>query len=54
FFPESGAPLAAIKVCLGCPVRRRCLEHALTAPEDHGIWGGTTRNQRQRMNQQAA
>ncbi|MFJ3141660.1 WhiB family transcriptional regulator [Streptomyces halstedii] len=54
FFPESGAPLAAIKVCKGCPVRRRCLDYALTAPEDHGIWGGTTRNQRRRMTKQTA
>lgn len=50
FFPESGPPSRdAIRVCNGCPVRRRCLQHALTAPEEHGIWGGTTSNQRRRI-----
>ncbi|WP_406325224.1 WhiB family transcriptional regulator [Streptomyces niveus] len=55
FFPESGnPPVAAIKVCAGCPVRRRCLHHALTAPEEYGIWGGTTRNERRRITQTQA
>ncbi|WP_097930951.1 MULTISPECIES: WhiB family transcriptional regulator [unclassified Streptomyces] len=54
FFPEGGGAGNAIKVCDGCPVKRRCLDHALTAGEDHGIWGGTTRNQRRRMTQQTA
>ena len=30
----------AAKVCAGCPVRIQCLEHALTADERHGVWGG--------------
>ncbi|MGC0418343.1 WhiB family transcriptional regulator [Embleya sp. AB8] len=26
--------------CGGCPVRIACLEHAMTFPETHGVWGG--------------
>lgn len=32
----------AVSVCGTCPVRERCLEHALTMPERHGVWGGCT------------
>lgn len=31
---------AAKRVCLGCPVRRRCLDAAVVRGEQHGIWGG--------------
>lgn len=27
-------------VCVGCPVSQECLEFALTNGEKHGIWGG--------------
>lgn len=37
---------AAIAVCLRCPVRPACLEHALRAPEEYGVWGGLTEHQR--------
>lgn len=47
FFPERGASNSEIKaICAGCPVREECLEHALTAPEKFGIWGGTSERER--------
>jgi WhiB family transcriptional regulator, redox-sensing transcriptional regulator len=38
---------AAKRVCSQCPVRQACLEHALTVPEQFGIWGGLTELERQ-------
>jgi WhiB family redox-sensing transcriptional regulator len=50
FFPERGADTTAVRtVCTGCPVRWECLEHALARREDHGIWGGLTAPERQRI-----
>lgn len=36
-------------VCARCPVRIDCLEHALNAGEDFGIWGGLTEAERRRV-----
>jgi WhiB family redox-sensing transcriptional regulator len=30
----------AKRICAVCPVRRVCLDHALTTREGHGVWGG--------------
>lgn len=52
FFPEqSNAWMAQIarRVCSGCPIKAECLEAAVARREEHGIWGGTTPKQRQRM-----
>jgi WhiB family transcriptional regulator, redox-sensing transcriptional regulator len=50
FFPNDGAGVAAAqKVCANCPVRRPCLEFALDLAITHGVWGGTSDRQRQRM-----
>jgi len=57
FFPVGHGALAerdeaaAKSVCLRCPVRRKCLDWALTAPgfPFEGIWGGTTRGEREVM-----
>lgn len=35
--------------CKGCPVFTDCLTHALTAPERHGIWAGTSKRTRLRI-----
>ena len=43
-----GAEIAC-GVCGGCPARAACLGHALTAGEDHGVWGGTTPEERRAM-----
>jgi WhiB family transcriptional regulator, redox-sensing transcriptional regulator len=39
----------ALSVCGACPVRTACLEHALTVPEQYGVWGGMTVEQRQAL-----
>lgn len=42
----------AKKYCFGkngrtpCPVRRQCLAYAITADEEHGIWGGLSHRER--------
>lgn len=35
--------------CMGCPVFTECLTHALTTPERHGIWAGTSKRTRHRI-----
>lgn len=35
----------AVSICNRCPVVNTCLEHAITVPERHGIWGGKTQNE---------
>jgi len=40
---------AARKICRECPVQAECLEYALRYDNLHGIWGGTTPNQRTRL-----
>jgi WhiB family transcriptional regulator, redox-sensing transcriptional regulator len=55
FFPfEIGAVSAkqanrARLVCARCPVRSQCLQFAMDIPEAHGIWGGTTPQERLRQ-----
>jgi WhiB family transcriptional regulator, redox-sensing transcriptional regulator len=54
FFPISTKGLGekqiarAKRICAGCPVRRECLEFAQAHDLTHGIWGGTTPEDRQR------
>ncbi len=40
---------AAKALCARCPVRRTCLNHALTVPEQFGVWGGTTEIERRQL-----
>jgi WhiB family transcriptional regulator, redox-sensing transcriptional regulator len=53
FFPVSAmgpgeAEVARAKeVCAGCEVRRQCLQFALATRQLHGVWGGTTEQERQ-------
>lgn len=45
FFPlqTGGANTAkALQICETCVVTDECLQHALTAPEQYGVWGGKT------------
>lgn len=42
----------AKKICETCPLRMKCLEHALRNAE-YGIWGGTTEEQRQTLRRRA-
>lgn len=36
-------------VCARCPVRQPCLATALADPTLHGVWGGTTGQERKRL-----
>lgn len=40
---------SAQTICGSCPVFRQCITHALTLPEEYGVWGGTSRNMRLRI-----
>ena len=47
FYPEKGAiPHEAKRICASCPVKSECLEWAVSLPERHGVWAGTTERQR--------
>jgi WhiB family redox-sensing transcriptional regulator len=53
FFPVAGhGPGAretarAKAVCSACRVRRQCLQYALATHQLHGVWGGTSEDERQ-------
>jgi len=51
FFPERQGDHAtmATTICRGCPVRMQCLEFALNARLDYGIWGGLTEHERRSL-----
>jgi WhiB family redox-sensing transcriptional regulator len=36
-------------ICSICPVRKPCLEFALSTREKHGVWGGLTERERRRV-----
>ena len=36
----------AKEVCAACLVRRQCLQFALATRQAHGVWGGTTEEER--------
>ncbi len=52
FFPVAAAGpavaqvVAAKAVCRTCPVHAECLSYALQTGQNHGIWGGTTEEER--------
>lgn len=47
FFPERGASTKAAKaLCAACPLKQKCLDHAVEQPEIFGIWGGTSERER--------
>lgn len=50
FFPSDGVGVdKARKICRGCPVLTQCLEYALDARIDHGVWGGCSERERRRI-----
>lgn len=58
FLPEQGGALCddmrlARAVCGDCPVSRQCLAWAIEHDE-HGLWAGTSREQRKALQRQAA
>jgi hypothetical protein len=36
----------AKKLCSSCPIIEQCFEYALETNQQHGIWGGTSPNER--------
>jgi WhiB family redox-sensing transcriptional regulator len=60
FFPvgNTGPALMQIaeakKVCRTCPVREPCLQWALDAGQDHGVWGGMSEDERRALRRRAA
>ncbi len=55
FFPVSAVgpgrqDIARAKaVCASCLVRRPCLQFAMATHQVHGVWGGTTEEERRRL-----
>jgi WhiB family transcriptional regulator, redox-sensing transcriptional regulator len=50
FFPEQGASTRAAKtICGSCQVVEQCLEYAFATNQQHGIWGGLTTFERNRV-----
>ncbi|PDQ35515.1 MAG: hypothetical protein B5766_05470 [Candidatus Lumbricidophila eiseniae] len=50
FFPGKGQPTKpARQVCASCDVREQCLQWALENDEQFGIWGGTSQQERRRL-----
>ena len=45
--PATGEIARAKAVCATCRVRRQCLQYALATHQIHGVWGGTTEDERQ-------
>ena len=43
----------AKRICLGCPVQKRCLASALDLGVVSGIWGGTTESERSNIRRAA-
>src|SRR6476646_7317619 len=60
FFPigNTGPALLQIEeakqVCRGCTVRDACLQWALEAGQDHGVWGGLSEDERRALKRRAA
>lgn len=54
FFPIANGQVAdrqivkARRICADCQVQRQCLDFAIRTAEAHGIWGGTTPEERVR------
>lgn len=39
----------AKEICRTCPVRRPCLDYAISIKEQHGIWGGLNEAERKNL-----
>jgi len=44
----------ALRICAGCPVQGECLDWALLARAAFGVWGGTTEQERRRLQRRSA
>jgi WhiB family transcriptional regulator, redox-sensing transcriptional regulator len=54
FFPRTRQVSKAQQICAACPVRQECLEFAMRTSQPHGIWGGTTPEERGRARRNRA
>lgn len=55
-YPTSGLNAdvdAAKAVCVGCPVKDQCLDHAITYGE-YGVWGGCSERERKALRRDRA
>lgn len=39
----------ALRICGGCEVASACRDHAMREKQLHGVWGGTTEQERRRV-----
>jgi WhiB family transcriptional regulator, redox-sensing transcriptional regulator len=49
FAVDEASQQEAIAICETCPVRVECLEHAIAAREQYGVWGGLREQDRKRL-----
>jgi WhiB family transcriptional regulator, redox-sensing transcriptional regulator len=60
FFPIGSTGPAILQlsqakaVCAGCAVQSRCLEWAVAAGVEHGVWGGLGEEERRALRRRAA
>lgn len=47
--PALGQVARAKAVCASCQVRQECLDFAIATTQVHGVWGGTTEEERRRL-----
>ncbi len=47
--PAAGQLSLAKSVCTRCPVRTECLDFAIATRQVHGVWGGTSEDERRRI-----
>ncbi len=48
-FPEASEQKRVRQLCMGCPVRMRCLSEALDNRIEWGVWGGMTERERRQL-----
>jgi WhiB family transcriptional regulator, redox-sensing transcriptional regulator len=49
FAIDESSQREAVAICESCPVRIECLEHAVAAREQYGVWGGLREQDRKRL-----
>jgi WhiB family redox-sensing transcriptional regulator len=47
--PSARQVMMAQAVCGRCRVQRQCLQFAMETRQDHGVWGGTSEEERKLM-----
>lgn len=59
WFPEKHAKgerardvLMAKEICAECHVKQECLDYAISAVEQHGVWGGYSTEEREKIARQ--